>query len=586
LTDNLLAEWARLVFGTLQAAGVRDVVVSPGSRSTPFAFAALNTPGLDCYSVWDERSAGFFALGQARVTGRPSALLCTSGSALSNYHPAVVEASYAHVPLLVLSADRPFELQDVGAGQCMDQVKLFGGLARRFFELGHPDSSDAALDSVERLVSRAVEHALSPAPGPVHVNLRAKKPLEPKPAATAAERALERNVRERLRRGPGRVLSAARTPRSDCAGELCRAFREHERGLIVLGPLPAWTAPDAEAVLELSRKTGYPVCAEATSQLRFATPESGALVGALDALLSFEALRPDFVIQFGGTPTSGVYERVVRETAVVRAVVVEHGFADPSNRARFLIEAEPWSFALLLAKAATASESLGRSEFSEAWKRADAAYFRRLDAIEREPQSELGEATAVRAALDALPKHALLGVGNSLPIRDVDAFVAPRAGALRVWSQRGLNGIDGLVSGASGAAQASGLPSLCLVGDVSFFHDLGGLALAAQLAQPLALVVLDNGGGRIFEHLPLAKLLAERPDLARFWTTPQSFDLRHAAALFELAYEAPETAEAVNRAVSAALSRNACTLIRVRVAPDSARATTARLREELAAELS
>jgi 2-succinyl-5-enolpyruvyl-6-hydroxy-3-cyclohexene-1-carboxylate synthase len=125
-----------------------------------------------------------------------------------------------------------------------------------------------------------------------------------------------------------------------------------------------------------------------------------------------------------------------------------------------------------------------------------------------------------------------------------------------------------------------------LIGDVSFFHDLGGLAVAAQLAQPLALVVLDNGGGRIFEHLPLAKLLGERPELARFWTTPQSFDLRHAAALFELAYEAPETAEAVTRAVSAALSRNACTLIRVRVAPDSARATSARLREELAAELS
>jgi len=583
VTENLLAEWARLVFGTLLAAGVRDVVVSPGSRSTPFAYAALNTPGLECYSVWDERSAGFFALGQARATGRPSALLCTSGSALSNYHPAVAEASYAHVPLLVLSADRPFELQEVGAAQCMEQVKLFGGLARRYFELGHPDASDAALDSVERLVARAVEHALAPDPGPVHVNLRARKPLEPKPAASAAERALERNVRERLRRGPGKLASAARAPRSDLAGELCRAFREHERGLIVLGPMPAWSAPDAGAVLELSQKTGYPVCAEAASQLRFAAPEPGSVAGALDALLEHEALRPDFVLQLGSTPTSGAYERVVREGAVERAVIVEHGFADPSNRARFVIEAEPWAFARVLARAASAREA--PSEFAERWRRADAEYFRRLDALEREPAPTLGEATAVRAALAALPERALLGVGNSLPIRDVDAFVAPRAGEVRVWSQRGLNGIDGLVSGASGAAQASGLPSLCLVGDVSFFHDLGGLAVAAQLAQPLALVVIDNGGGRIFEHLPLAKLLAARPDLARFWTTPHSFDLRHAAELFELPYEAPDSAEAVTRAVSAALSRDGCTLIQVRVAPDSARATSARLREELAAEL-
>ncbi len=586
MTDNLLAEWARLVFGTLLAAGVRDVVVSPGSRSTPFAYAALNTPGLECYSVWDERSAGFFALGQARVTGRPSALLCTSGSALSNYHPAVVEASYSHVPLLILSADRPFELQEVGAAQCMDQVKIFGGFARRYFELGHPDASDVALDSVERLVARAVEHSLAPDPGPVHVNLRARKPLEPKPAATAAERALERNVRERLRRGPARILSAARAPRSDTAGELCRAFREHERGLIVLGPMPPSSAADAAAILELSQKTGYPVCAEATSQLRFAAPEPGALVGAFDALLALEALRPDFVIQLGATPTSGSYERLVREASLERAVVVEHGFADASNRARFLIEAEPWSFARLLAKAATASESPERSEFGAAWRRADAAYFHQLDVLSQQPASELGEAQAVRAALAALPERALLGVGNSLPIRDLDAFVPPRKGALSVWSQRGLNGIDGLVSGAIGAAQASGLPSLCLLGDVSFFHDLGGLALAAQLAQPLALLVIDNGGGRIFEHLPVAKLFAERPDLARFWTTPQNFELRHAADLFELPYEAPETAEAVTRAVSTALARDACTLIRVRVAPDSARATSVRLREALAAELS
>jgi 2-succinyl-5-enolpyruvyl-6-hydroxy-3-cyclohexene-1-carboxylate synthase len=173
-----------------------------------------------------------------------------------------------------------------------------------------------------------------------------------------------------------------------------------------------------------------------------------------------------------------------------------------------------------------------------------------------------------------------------LPVRDIDAFVPPRAGRVRVWSQRGLNGIDGLVSGAIGAAESSCVPNLCLIGDVSFFHDQGGLALAAELTSPLALVVIDNGGGRIFEHLPLGELLTERADLARFWTTPHGYDLRHAAALYGLSFENPTTTDALRGSVRAALEHEGCTLIQVRVAAHSARAAQARVREQLERALS
>jgi 2-succinyl-5-enolpyruvyl-6-hydroxy-3-cyclohexene-1-carboxylate synthase len=579
VSHTLLAEWARLIFGTLRAAGVSDVVVSPGSRSTPFAYAALTTHGLSCHSAWDERSAGFFALGQARLTGRPSALLCTSGSAVANYFPAVAEAAYANLPLVVLSADRPFELQDVGAAQCMDQVKLFGDLVRRFFDLGHPDASDAALDSAQRLIARAVEHARAPAPGPVHVNLRARKPLEPKAAQTEDELALAASVDARLARGPGKISSrqGGEAPPEDVRA-IAEACGSHDKGVIVLGPLGAHEAGDFSAVFELSERTGYPIFAEATSQLRFAVPEKRTVLGALDAWLRHRRLIPDFVLQLGATPTSGEFERFTREEDVTRAVVSPHGFPDPSHHARWLIEADPIGFCRsLLAELPDSLSSVPRTAFAIGLRYADAAYFRIL--ASELPSDGFSEASAVRAALAALPQHGLLGVGNSLPIRDVDAFVPPRAGRVRVWSQRGLNGIDGLVSGAIGASRASGLPQLCLLGDVSFLHDQGGLALAATLDSPLALVVLDNGGGRIFEHLPVSQLLAEREDLARFWTTPQSYDLSHAAALYGLSFASPTSDAELTRAVGAALERKGCTLIQARVPADSARSLSARVRE-------
>lgn len=585
MNDNLLAEWARLLFGSLLAAGLRDVVVSPGSRSTPFAFAALSTPGLRCHSVLDERAAGFFALGQARATGRPSALLSTSGSAVANYFPAVAEAAYAHLPLLVLSADRPFELQDVGAAQCMDQVKLFGGMVRAYLDPGQPESSEAALGALQRLALRAVEAALGPSPGPVHVNLRAKKPLEPQPARSDGERALVARVDRRLSRGAGRLARSPRALPEPLVHEVAERCARHERGLLVLGPL-ASAGADPGAVLELGAALGFPICAEAASQVRFgfASGSSGPVpLGGLDALLGAPGLAPDFVLQLGGTPTSAAYERFTREARVERVVIAPHGFPDPSGCAELVLEAEPWAFARALAKTARVSRSRGRSEFGEAWRQADATYFRL--AAELGSGSALDEPAAVRAALAALPPVGGLALGNSLPIRDVDAFVPPRAGSLRVWSQRGLNGIDGLVSGAIGAAGAAGIPSLALIGDVSFLHDLGGLSLGRSLAAPLALVVIDNGGGRIFEHLPLASLLAAEPSLARFWTTPQTLELRHAAALFELGFASPESPSELELAVRTALERPGCTLIHARVPADSARLAALRLREQLAREL-
>jgi 2-succinyl-5-enolpyruvyl-6-hydroxy-3-cyclohexene-1-carboxylate synthase len=176
---GLLTEWARLLMASLRAAGVRDVVLSPGSRSTPFTWAALQDAGLRCRTIIDERSAAFFAVGQARLTGLPTVLVCTSGSAAANYFPAVVEAAESATPLVLLTADRPFELQHAAAPQTIDQTRLFGDYARRFFELGMPDADPAMLEALQRMAAQAVLASRSPLPGPVHLNARARKPLEP-----------------------------------------------------------------------------------------------------------------------------------------------------------------------------------------------------------------------------------------------------------------------------------------------------------------------------------------------------------------------------------------------------------------------
>lgn len=564
-----LTLWSRLLLGSLARSGVRDVIVSPGSRSTPFAYAALTTPGLTCHSILDERSAGFFALGQARVTGRPSLLLCTSGSAAAQYFPAVVEAAASFTPLLVLTADRPFELQDCGAPQTMDQLKLFGGFVRHFFELGHPDDDAGALDALERIAAQAVARALAPVPGPVHINARAKKPLEPVLPETDAERAAFAAVDARLARPAPRIAAAETRPSPAALGAIAEACRGTERGLLVCGPIAPTRFDDAGALLALSAATGFPVCAEATSQLRF-WQRGGAsdVIGALDAIARSRAVarfEPELVLQFGAPPTSSGFTRL----GGARAVIAAHGHLDPDSRARWIVAADPFAFAQALARELGEQRPPEETAFARAWRQANARYFELVRALD--PTEALDEATAVRCAVDALPDGGWLGLGNSLPVRDVDAFVAPTPKSLRVWSQRGLNGIDGLVSGAIGAAQAARVPSLLLVGDVSFLHDVGGLAAAASVDTPLVVLVLDNGGGRIFTGLPVAKVLERHPDLERFWLTPPAVNLEHAAALYRLPYHHAPDARALSDALTRALTHPGVSVVHARIEPDSAR---------------
>lgn len=585
MTATLLTEWSRLLLGTFARAGVEHVVLSPGSRSTPFAWAALNEPKLRCHSVWDERVAAFFALGQARVSGRPSLLICTSGSAAANYYPAVIEASLARLPLLVLTADRPFELQHAGAPQAIDQLKLFGDSARAFFELGTPDASPSALEGVLRSVAHALHLAQHGNPGPVHLNARARKPLEPIQAEDAPSLQLRESVDALLARGP--TVAARATLHGDVT-RLARACAETARGLILLGPEPAYRPEAARAVARLAEITGFPLLCEATSQARFQAELAPGVqcIDAFEWLLRSPSLRaplsPDLLLSVGGTPTSGGYERWLNGGfSGQRFVIAEHGFPDPHGLASELISSSTEAAAndtIRILEQARLQHEAERARFGHVWREANRQAWVAVEQELARPSARLSEACAVRAVLEHLPEPCQLVLGNSLPIREVDAYVPRSARRLSVLCQRGANGIDGLISGAAGAASLRSEPTVLLLGDVSFMHDLGGLAVARDAAGPFVIVVIDNGGGRIFEQLPIFGQLAQHADASRFWLTPPSAELSHAAQLFGYRYAKLSERESIAEALREATSRPGVTVLQIVVDGSSARESELRVR--------
>jgi 2-succinyl-5-enolpyruvyl-6-hydroxy-3-cyclohexene-1-carboxylate synthase len=568
--SNLHVAWAELFVRSLLASGVTDVVLSPGSRSTPFAVALAREKALRVHVVIDERAAAFVAVGQARVTGRPSLLVCTSGTAGAHYLPAVIEASQSFVPLVVVTADRPWELGDVGAPQTIDQTKMFGSFVRHFAELGAPDV--AALCAVPRIAAQAVARSTSPVPGPVHVNARFRKPLEPQ-AVTGPE-AWQPIVEGLLHKAAPRVHAPVAAPSAACVEALAERIRRAERGLLVAGPAPISAASDREILFELARRTGFPLLAECTSQLRFAPTGAGVTrVSAFDALLASSRFRaghaPDLVIELGRPPTSAAYARFVEELpACSRWVVSPYGYGDPSSRADAIVQAAPGELARALVAALPGG---GRaSAWAASFHASDEAARDVVDDDVAAPVGEgkpvLSEAAAARALLASCPVGSLVVVGNSSPVRDLDAYCFASDKDVAILHQRGASGIDGLLAGAFGARTVAAAPVALLLGDVSLMHDVGALSLLSRADAALVVVVVQNGGGRIFDALPVRATI-DPETFERFFATPVRVDFGEVARAFGVPFRRAEDERALEDALAEGFRRRGATLIEVVAAP-------------------
>jgi 2-succinyl-5-enolpyruvyl-6-hydroxy-3-cyclohexene-1-carboxylate synthase len=593
---NLLGEWARLLVETLARAGVERAVLSPGSRSTPFAWAALHCERLSCDVVVDERSAGFFAVGQAKQSGAPTLLVCTSGTAAVNYFPAVVEASLSYTPLIVLTADRPFELQHVAAAQTIDQQKLYGRYAREFVELGLPDDAPAALRGLARCAAQAVFRTLHPEPGPVHLNARARKPLEPAAATDDASRALREQVDRLLSGAATRAYVPALEPAPAAIGALASDCRSARRGLLVAGPSLAPSALDARRVSEFLGRTGFISCLEATSQLRFQIGQDSAVLDAFDVLFSSpdfcRALEPDLIVQVGAPCSSIALERFLSShPETPRWVLAPHGWPDPQSAARGVVLGDVGrTFDALLREldAGPPPEpevARARRALAERVAAQNAGAWRVVDETLAAGGPLLSEGVAVALSVRALPEGGLLALGNSLPVREIDRFCRASRSGYVVHCQRGTNGIDGVLSAAAGAAAVARRPATLLVGDVSFLHDVGGLWCARSLQTPFVVVVIDNDGGRIFEQLPLASLPGVGERTLDAWLTPHGLDLTHAGRLFDLPTQRVESAAELRGALAEAHARAGASLIVARVPSHSARDLERLVGERLKAEL-
>ncbi|MXX61920.1 MAG: 2-succinyl-5-enolpyruvyl-6-hydroxy-3-cyclohexene-1-carboxylic-acid synthase [Holophagales bacterium] len=590
---------ARLLVGALMRAGVRRAVTSPGSRSTPLVLAALDAAaaGLNVASIIDERAAGFFALGQARATGMPTVLICTSGTAPAHYLPAMMEAREAGVPLIALTADRPIELMDCAAPQTTDQTKLFGSFVNHFAEVDLAGPVDPlSLRAIRRTAAQAVFRSRWPRPAAVHVNVRARKPLEPE--AGVGDGSLAAAVDALLREPIEAAVPAAQPDPAalDRAAALCR---QAERGLIVAGPLPLpppaarEAAADAFGLAELARRTGFPLLAEATSQSRFTEGDSAADAARLGAAWMADGGEglplPDLILQVGAPPVAAGAQRLIEAAGAPQIVLSDGPWTDPDGLA---------SVFLFGNVGRSTSELCRRIEHVEPG--ADAAGWRedvlglreRLRAAVASPGPDGpgfhdGEAAAV--AVTAAPADALLMLGNSLPVRLVETWAAHPGRRVWVASQRGLSGIDGLVAGFLGSLGAGGFPAgLLLAGDVSLLHDLDGLAIAPEYraGPPAVVVVIDNQGGRIFDRLPIAKAGIFRGPAGRHWLTPHGVDFGGLARAFGVPYARVEDASSLGREIRAALGRRGVSLIVATVAPGALAAAEGSLRQAVAASSS
>lgn len=571
MTTNLHLAWAELLVASLVKSGVHDFVVSPGSRSTPLVLALAARTDVRTHVVVDERSAAFFALGQARVSGRPSVLVCTSGTAAAHYYPAIIEASAAFVPLVALTADRPWEDRDTGASQTIDQVKMFAGYVRHFADVGTPEANPAAMRSLARIATQAVHASLAPTPGPVHVNAQFRKPLEPQ--RVSGREPWEDAHRELLERAAPVVARAPSSPPSEAVLAVATACAKARRGVVVAGPLPIMSDDDRRAIFAFAEAAGFAVLAEATSQLRFGTTTATRLE-AFDAIHRSGNLRaelaPDCVVELGAPATSAGHAALLADLGnVPRFVVAPHGHLDPRGDATLLVRCDVADLAReiepklrQMVKEPTSTEWLARVAVANEVAARVLAGFASSDPLD--------EPTVARTVAAALPHGARFIIGNSNPVRDVDTFAAAGDRSIHVLHQRGAAGIDGIVSGAAGAASIDDVPTVALLGDLTFLHDAGGLAVAAKTKSPLVLVVVANGGGRIFEELPLhASPEAERA-FEPFFATPQEVDRAALARAFGIRFVSVGTRDALAAAVGEATKSGAVTIVEAVVDPHAA----------------
>ena len=585
--------WARALVDELVRGGVSAVCITPGSRSTPLTVAFAEHEDVQVFSHLDERSAAYFALGRARRTGEVTPLVCTSGTAAANYHPAVLEADQSRVPLLALTADRPPELRDSGANQTADQEKLYGDAVRWYKDLPEPEADARKLRSLRTTAARALAEAEGTNPGPVHLNCPFRKPLEPTEVPDDVPENLERLAAE------GRTDNSQNSPHSrgrgtpafvdrrdgemELADEDIRALADElavERGLIVAGPADP-TAIDPESVVALSHATGFPILADPLSGLRFGghtrvAPVLGGYDSYLDDAVTENWPDPQAVLRIGASPTSKPLRTYLARTSAEQLLVdPAGGWREAEFTASELVVADPSRLASALSRVVSGPDS---GDWRQLWAEAEETHWEAVEA-----HDDLFEGGILADTVDLAPEPSTLFVSNSMPVRDLDRFARPSPDALTALGNRGVSGIDGITSTALGAGSATTDDLTLVIGDLAYYHDMNGLLAVARCDVDVTVVLINNDGGGIFHMLPIESF--DPPFTAQF-KTPHGLDFEPSGDLYGLDYQRVESRDGFAEAYADAVHSDGSHIVEVVTDAEASHATRDEVQEQVVAALS
>lgn len=559
--------WAEVFVTELAKQGLRSVCVGAGSRSTPLTIAFAASNEIDLYSHIDERSAAYFALGIAKASGKPVALVCTSGTAAANLYPAIIEANYADVPLLILTADRPPELRDSGSNQTIDQVKMFGDHVRWFADLPLPEArpSPRLLAALKVFAARAWSASQAPLPGPVHLNFPFRKPLEPTPVPEDIPEWLTSDREDS--HIPGAQISRGRlAPTEEQIEQLASALSQTERGWIVCGPRTGGAAM-ADWITQLAQGTGFPVLVDALSGLRFGEHINTAGVtflagyeNYLGASHAFTHSLPQAILRFGDLSISNALAEFLDNLpAAIQIHITENGrWRDDRFHTNQVIWAQPEMVCReLIAALENKHHFPPAAEWVKPYQDAEALVWKIAPELINQDDFEGGILADVVASL---PPHAALYVSNSLPVRHLDQYVPPASKPLAVFANRGASGIDGIISSALGAATVLERPTVLVTGDLSFYHDLTGLIALNRYSIKATIVIINNNGGGIFQRLPVSNF---DPPFSELFLTPHGLNFEPVARMFGAAYIGVQDRAGFRKALTEAIQSDLPTIIEV-----------------------
>jgi len=556
--------WTRIFIDQLTALGVQHACISPGSRSTPLTYILSRNKKIKSFVHFDERSSAFFALGLAKVTGKPVLVVTTSGTAVAELYPAIIEAYQQRTPLIICTADRPAELIGTGANQTINQHNIFKNHIRWYRDLGLPSINDVGFHYLQKIAIKAYRISLAEDKGPVHLNFPFQKPLEPFSYTDKISKKIIRIKPQRLA-----IQNSQNTlpkfEKSKDSKRIVNQLIELKKGIILVGGME-YDDKLIKKIKELSALLKYPLFADGISQLRFNVNEKDQTILAnfnliLASTRFVEEQNPEIILQFGRTPTSSIMETFLEVTNAIRYTIDTYGDKhDPARNAKTTFAISPVFFCEILISL------LRKENFKRPKSHWLKDYIRAEEISERKKTTIIdrakfpNEPSIIHEILKHLPSGSNLVIGNSLPVRDLDNFTNKTSKCYKVYFNRGASGIDGITSTALGISSKR-KPTFLITGDLSFLHDLNALATAVKYSLPLNIIVINNNGGGIFESLPIANRVKH---FEKFFIAPHNLDLGQIVKSFGINHQLIRTRRGLQHQIKNSLSRKLPSVLEIK----------------------